>query len=213
MSARWLLARHGATEWSAVGRYAGHADVPLSDLGREQARRLAARLADERIAVCYTSDRQRATQTLDAVLSGPCVRAGTQPVVIICPELRELDFGAWEGRTYAQIASEPDGPAVLGGQAAPPGGESLRDLAARVGRFLARARPGMDDAGERTAVIIAHGGSLRALLCSALGLPVAEHWRFQVDAGSVSELAWEADTGARLVSLNDRCHLKGAASP
>ena len=207
MTARWLLARHGATGWSAAGRYAGHADVPLSDLGRDQARRLAARLAEERIAVCYTSDLRRATETLDTLLAG----RATRPPVAVCPDLRELRFGAWEGRTYAQIAAEADGPAALRGEAAPPGGESLADLGSRVDRFLARTRPRPGEAEAQTALVVAHGGSLRVLLCRALGLPAAEHWRFQVDPASLSEVAWETDTGARLVSLNDRCHLRRMA--
>ena len=60
---RLLLVRHGVTEWNEAGRYQGHQDIPLSDAGREQARRVAERLSDERIAFAYSSDLKRARET------------------------------------------------------------------------------------------------------------------------------------------------------
>jgi alpha-ribazole phosphatase/probable phosphoglycerate mutase len=203
---RWLLVRHGETEWSASGRYAGRSDVPLSERGREQARRLRARLAREPVAICYASDLRRAVETAELLLAG----RPSDTEVVVCPELRELDFGAWEGRTYAEIAREPDGGAVLRGEIAAPGGETLAQLGGRVARFLERLTRQARAGGTGSVLVVTHGGPLRVLLCLAIGLPPAAHWRFQVDAASISEVAWDDATGARLVRLNDRCHLEGA---
>ena len=205
MTARWLLVRHGQTE--AQGRYLGHADVPLSPLGHTQALRLAERLAREPLGAAFASDLCRASDTLATVLA-------LQPAPVtpaLSTDLREVSFGAWEGRTYAEVSGDPGTAAALAGTVPFPGGESLDDLAARVQRFYVhlqeRAASGARHDGDAATVIVAHGGPLRLLLCLALGLPPAEHWRFQVDLASLSEVRWAAPTGARLVSLNDRCHL------
>jgi broad specificity phosphatase PhoE len=113
--------------------------------------------------------------------------------------------------TYAAIAREPEGPAVLAGERRAPGGESLDDLAGRVRRSLVRLRRDAAAHPDATTLVVAHGGPLRVLLCLLLGIPPAAHWRFQVDHLSLSEVAWDPVTGGRLVRLNDRCHLAGGA--
>ena len=118
MTARWLLVRHGETERSQAGRYAGHSDVTLSDGGRQAARLLGRRLAHEEIDACYTSDLRRAAETLDLLLAP----RASQPAIRVCPELREMHFGEWEGRTYPEIAEQSGSAAVLAGDDAAPGG-------------------------------------------------------------------------------------------
>lgn len=221
MTARWLLVRHGETIWAGSGRYAGWCDIPLSDLGREQSHRLGARLTTQPLRAAYTSPLRRARETLDLLLTGHPER----PPVHAAPDLRELHFGSWEGRTYAEIAADPSGAAVLAGERAAPGGECLADLATRVARFLdhlqrestpepaedashAAAADTSEPAGTTT-LVVTHGGPLRVLLCLLLGLPLAEHWRFQVDYASLTEVSWNPSAGARLVRLNDCSHLGG----
>ncbi len=203
MTARWLLVRHGETEWSQAGRYAGHSDVPLSEGGRQAARLLGRRLSHEEIDACYTSDLRRAGETLDLLLAPRAPR----PTIHVCPELREMHFGEWEGQTYAKIAAQPRSAAVLAGDDAPPGGESLAQLAERLDALLERLQRVAQAQANSTALVVSHGGPLRALVCLAFGLPAKEHWRFQVDHGSLSEITWSAADGARLVRLNDLCHL------
>ncbi|HEX2035425.1 MAG TPA: histidine phosphatase family protein [Chloroflexota bacterium] len=215
MSDRYLLVRHGETIWSGEGRYAGHSDIPLSETGRAQVRRLARLLPGEPLSAAYTSDLRRAVETLELLLEGGAGKRGdpgqaTPPVVRRCPELRELHFGSWEGQTYAELAVHAGAAEVLAGEAAPPGGESLTQLAHRLQRFLTVLRDPSSDGqrprgGRRTALIVTHGGPLRVLLCLLLGLPPAEQWRFQVDYASVTEVAWDGATGARLVRANARC--------
>lgn len=210
-TARWLLVRHGETTWTDSGRYAGWSDVPLSDHGREQSRRLGACLSCQPLRVAYTSPLRRARETLDVILPGHAVR----PVVHAVPDLRELHFGSWEGRSYAEIAADPAGAAVLAGQRAAPGGECLHDLAVRVASFIdLLQRDSLPDVSEvasepagTTCLVVTHGGPLRVLLCLLLGLLPAAHWRFQVDYASLTEVAWSPSAGARLVRLNDRSHL------
>src|SRR5207302_9429667 len=127
---RLILVRHGVTEWNLAGRYQGHQDVPLSDTGREQARRAAERLRAERITAAYTSDMQRAKETASIIL-------GERNVPLReAAALREIAFGAWEGLTPIQAADRyPDEWAAWTRNAAdagPPGGEDLTRFAARV---------------------------------------------------------------------------------
>jgi broad specificity phosphatase PhoE len=200
---RWLLVRHGPTAHSQTGVYTGWSDVPLSAPGHEGARRLALRLAPVPIALAYTSDLRRARQMLDLLLDNQYPRPPVRPDA----DLRELHFGAWEGLSYAEIAARPEGPAVLAGERAAPGGESLAGLAARLERFSTRLRQESPPMTEGAVLVVSHGGPLRVLLCQLLGLPPSKHWCFQIDHTSLSEVRWDSHSGPLVVALNDRCHL------
>jgi len=198
---RLILIRHGETIWNAERRYQGVSDVPLSARGALQAQRLAARLARESIGFIYSSDLERAWQTAARIAAeqGVPVRAE--------PRLREMDFGEWEGLTYAEIQERQ--PQALArwerdpSGVAPPGGEHLMHLAARVQAMLEGLRQHND---AETVLLVSHGGPLRVLLCLALGLAPSEHWCFRLDPGSVSEL-YLYPQGAIIALLNDRHHL------
>src|SRR5207248_2072590 len=88
-----LLVRHGETDWNAAGRLQGHTDRPLNDYGRQQARELGDRLAGDRIAAVYASDLVRARETAEILGE----RLGL--VVVLDPDLREKNWGTWEGLT------------------------------------------------------------------------------------------------------------------
>ena len=99
-----LLARHGETDWNAVGRWQGHTDRPLTELGRRQAAELAERLADVELDAVYSSDLLRAVETAEPVAK----RLGL-PLQTL-PELREVDVGTWAGLTRDEVAERfPDG--------------------------------------------------------------------------------------------------------
>src|SRR5436309_5200504 len=99
-----LLVRHGETDWNRDRRFQGHADPPLNDAGREQARVLADELAGDRIELIYTSDLQRARETAEIVAG----QLGLD--VIPLRELREIDVGEWEGFTWPEIVERfPEG--------------------------------------------------------------------------------------------------------
>src|SRR5512133_1433936 len=92
-----LLVRHGETNWNRERRFQGHADPPLNDAGREQARELAETLAGEGIDAIYTSDLQRARETAEILAA----RFGSE--VVALRELREIDVGDWQGLTWPEI--------------------------------------------------------------------------------------------------------------
>ena len=198
---RVILVRHGETVWNEEQRYQGGSDLRLSERGEFQAKRLAGRLASKPVGLIYSSDSKRALQTAAEIAThqGCQVRSD--------PRLREMDFGVWEGLTYSEIKERyPEALARWEGDpfgTAPPRGESLAQLATRVESVLDDIRK----LGEaETVLVVSHGGPLRVLLCLALGLAPADHWRVRLDPGSVSELFLYSE-GAILALLNDKHHL------
>jgi len=182
-----VLVRHGETEWSRSGRHTGRTDLPLTEAGRGEARALAPRLADRRFALVLASPLRRARET--ARLAGFGDRA--EP----CDDLRERDYGAYEGRTTAEIREEHPGWNVWTGPL--PDGESLEALGERVDRVIARARAAPGDV-----LLFAHAHSLRVLAARWCELPPVEGRRLLVGTGSLSLLGWERETpGIRALNV------------
>lgn len=166
-----FLTRHGHTAWNEAGRYLGKSDIDLDDLGRAQADRLGAWAAATGIDALLTSPALRAARTASAVAA----RLGIQPR--LDDRLLELDFGAAEGRTLAELrAGDPD--AVARFEADPfahplPGGE---DPAAAVARVRAALADLLLAAFDRP-LVVTHNTLLRLLLCDVLDIPRAEYRR------------------------------------
>jgi broad specificity phosphatase PhoE len=163
-----LIVRHGETDWNAELRFLGHADPPLNETGRAQARALADELADVRADAIYSSDLTRARETAEMLGE----RLGL-PVSTL-RELREIDVGNWQGLTREEInARFPD--AYLAWRSGEPGwsgGETYDQLAARVLPALnriARAHP------EGRVIVVGHGGTIRTVRAHVSGVTVAEH--------------------------------------
>jgi len=197
-----ILVRHGRTEWNAEGRFQGQSDVPLNAAGRRQAAALSRRLSREPVTAVYASDLQRAHET------ALCIAAAHGLGVYSEPRLREMSFGAWEGLTFDEIERR-DPPGLAAWQAdplnvAPPGGETLAQLAARVEAALNEI---VQTHRDETALLAAHGGSLQALLCLAFGMSLQRYWQFRLDLAAVSEL-YVYPEGAILTLLNDTAHLR-----
>ncbi|ACZ90888.1 histidine phosphatase family protein [Streptosporangium roseum] len=174
-----FLSRHGRTEWSVQGRYAGVSDIPLDEVGREQALLLAdwARGAGLTGVVSSPLLRARDTAADAARAAGLTLRTD--------PRLRELDFGDAEGLHRAEV--EPE--AMRRFQADPvadflPGGEDPVEAAERVTRCLLE----LDEAGRT--LVVAHNTILRLALCGLLGIPLADYRRRLplIEHGSVTEL-------------------------
>jgi probable phosphoglycerate mutase len=178
---RIVLVRHGETEWSATGRHTGNTDLPLLPAGEAQAGALARLIGEvlggRRPALVLTSPLRRAART--AEVAG----LSAEPE----PDLREVDYGAYEGRTTPDIRRDAPGWTVWTG--ALPGGETLEAVAARADRVLARAA-----AVEGDAVLVAHGHLLRILAVRWLGLPPADGRLFALAAGSLCVLGREHET-------------------
>jgi len=160
---RLLLARHGETEWNRTGRFQGHADPPLSEIGREQAVALAESLAGDGIRAIHTSDLLRASETARVVAT----RLGLP--VVEDAGLREIDVGSWSGLTRDEIAArDPDGfKRWLRGEIGHDG-ETREQLTERV--VAAVERIAHAHAGE-TVLVVTHGGAIRALRRHAAGDP------------------------------------------
>jgi broad specificity phosphatase PhoE len=154
---RLLLVRHGETDWNADGRLQGQTDRPLSDFGRTQAHRLADALAKEELEAIYSSDLARALETAEIVAE----RVGLP--VLLDPDLREKDWGTWEGLT----AVERDRVEFVG--------ESTEAHQERILRALRRISEGHPNGGS--VLVVTHGGSMRRVQTAALGmaLPVVEN--------------------------------------
>jgi alpha-ribazole phosphatase len=202
---RLLLCRHGQTGFNASLRFQGQMDEPLSDLGRQQAKLLARRLAGEPVGAAYASDLERARETAELALAG-------RPVPLRLDErLREIAFGRWEGMTFAEIKDKyPDDVAARERDRvhyAIPGGESLQQLGERVRGFLEDVLPQHE--GQHL-LVIAHGGTVNAILSTLLNIPMTSWWRLRNHNANMSTLNFTPD-GVRLASFNDTCHLHDGA--
>ena len=166
---RWLLVRHGETEWNAEGRIQGGSPTTLSEEGVRQSQLLAARLADTPLAAIYSSDNPRASQTAE-ILAAP-----HSALIQLKTELRERSFGRWEGLFYAEIRdSEPELYARWQSGAVdfhPPGGESIEDVMVRVLGLASALKA--DHPNDGALLIVGHGSCLRSLAVGALGLPTS----------------------------------------
>lgn len=200
-----LLVRHGATEWNAMKRFQGLSDTPLSDLGRKQAERVASRLADWGAEAILTSPLERASKTAHAI----CSAQKTPSPLYEWEDLEEMSFGAWEGLSIDEIRTgDPEGferwkqdPFSF----VPPQGETRDVLFGRSERVCRR----IFEAGYARAIVVAHGGILRALLVTLLEIPCPEFaWRMSMDNCSLTEVVWEKER-ALLKYSNDTRHLEG----
>ena len=200
-----LLLRHGQTSLSVERRFAGRGDIPLTDLGLQQAAAAAAGIAERsRVDLVVSSPLRRAWQTALAVAE----RTGAP--LTSDDDLVETDFGSWEGMTFAEVMARwPDEMTawMASADAAPPGGESFASVANRVSAALDRLLTAHQ--GE-TVVIVSHVTPIKTMVCRALLAPSAALFRMHLDVASLSEAAWFADGPALLRSLNDTAHLRRA---
>lgn len=187
-----MLARHGETEWSRDLRHTGHTDIPLTDIGREQARALATRFSDLELAFVLTSPLSRATES--------CRLAGLGDQAVEEPDLVEWDYGEYEGMTTEEIRRDVPGWTVWDG--ATPGGEDADQVGARADRVIARVRE-----ADGPGVVFAHGHVLRVLGARWIGLPAASGALLALSTSTLSTLGYERDRQV-LTLWNDGGHLQ-----
>jgi broad specificity phosphatase PhoE len=197
------LIRHGETENNRRGHVQGWTESPLSELGREQARRVG--------------DRLRAG-TIDAVVSSPLGRAvetariavGSGARVELRDGLREMNLGAWEGKSAAElrktyprdVALWFDRPSVLRIE----GAETIRAFRRRVSGAMADIR---GEYADQTLAVFVHGGVICAWLTHILGMKLDDIWRFKIRNGSFTRVIFPAGK-PRVELLGDVSHLEGA---
>src|SRR3954467_14097189 len=196
------LLRHGQTEHTPERRFSGSSDVPLSELGRAEARAGALSLKDRGLDAIVSSPLRRCRETAAAaadVLGLP---------VQVDDDLRELDFGEWEGLTGDEARAR--NPLALrrffgATDVRAPGGESIADVSARVGR--ARARILEKHAGE-TVRVVSHVTPIKLFLAAGLGAGDDVVHRVFLDAASLCTLAWSTDGRTSVRLVNDTSHLR-----
>ena len=198
---RLLLVRHGETPWNAEGRIQGHSDVGLSEKGKRQAGLIAGRLAGIRIDAAYSSDLIRCQDTAKAILAKHDI------TLQATPDLRERFYGVFEGLTVAERQSrypEMFAASVVNNlDFAPTDGETPRET-------IRRMTPVIDGIRRRhadeTALIVGHGGSLRAAVIALMELPDESTWRFVMANCSLSVFDTYHNNTVMLL-YNDTSHL------
>jgi len=165
IKSRWFLTRHGETDWNKEKRHQGHTDIPLNDIGIEQAKVIAGRLKNEKIDLILTSDLIRARKTAEII--GEAIGAE----IVVDKDLRERFQGDLEGKTDEEIAKYHfENPLALYDKSVA-GGESYKDLEERV--WGAFSRHGKEH-GHKNILLISHGGALRTLIRRIRNLSVEE---------------------------------------
>ena len=201
---RIVAVRHGETAWNVELRMQGQLDIPLNDVGRWQAQRLAAALADDAFDAIYASDLARAYETASIV-------ARVQGRDVIADRgLRERCFGVFQGLTFDEVAARWPDDARRWRQRepdfAPEGAESLTAFAERC--VSAVARIAAAHAGQSIAVV-AHGGVLDSLYRAAARAPLQPARSWALGNASINRLLYTPQ-GFALVGWNDTAHLEHA---
>lgn len=187
------LARHGETAWTVTGQHTGRTDLPLTEGGERNARRLAERLNGVAFAKVLTSPLRRAVQT--------CELAGFGPVAETDPDLVEWDYGDYEGRRTVDILRErPDWQLFRDGC---PDGESPQQVAARADRVVSRVR-----AVAGNVLLFSSGHFLRVLATRWIGIEPIHGRSLMLDTASLSALSYENTLSRPAIWLwNDTHHV------
>ncbi len=188
------LARHGETAWSLSGQHTGRTDIPLTECGERNARRLGERLSRLTFAKVLTSPLQRARRT--------CELAGFGDRCEIDPDLMEWDYGRYEGRTTADILAEAPGWSLF--RDGCPGGELPEQIGARANHVVEKVRAIRGDV-----LIFSSGHFLRVLAARWLGLgPIAGKY-FLLGTASLSALGYEHDPSQPVIRFwDDTSHVR-----
>ena len=185
------LARHGETAWSLTGQHTGLTDLPLTELGERNARRLRDRLRGLKFAKVFTSPLRRARRT--------CELAGFGSIAELVPDLVEWDYGEYEGRRTVEIRAEhPDWQLFRDGC---PGGESPEQVAARADRVVNRLR-GL----QGNVLLFSSGHFLRVLAARWVGIETFAARSLMLSTASLSALGYENSLGQPAIPLWNETH-------
>ena len=176
MLSQLYLIRHGQTAWSRSGQHTGRTEIPLTEQGEQEARKLAAELRTVRFDRVLSSPRQRAWQT--------CKLVGLAEVAVLEPDLAEWDYGDYEGQRTADIRQTRPGWNLF--QHGCPHGESPAQVVERADRLIARWLT-----AKGTLTVFSHGHFGRALATRWIGLPVEQAQRFLLSTASLSILGYD----------------------
>ncbi|MDX3924951.1 MAG: histidine phosphatase family protein [Shinella sp.] len=196
MTVTFLLVRHAAHDDCGrflAGRSAG---ISLGPAGREQAERLARRMAGEKANAVHTSPRERTMETAAAI-----VQACLLPDAIVSPSLDEIDFGAWSGQHFEALDADPAWRRwnTLRSLSRTPGGESMLDVQRRALQFI----EGLIEPNDgRKLVLVSHADVIKSVVSHVLGLPIDAWPRFEISPASITSVAI-GNWGAKVLTLNE----------
>lgn len=192
--------RHGQTAQNTAKRFQGHTDTDLNATGREQAQRVARRLAGSQIAAVYTSDLIRARRTAEPIATHLGLSLTTRV------DLREIDVGSATGMSKADLKQHhPELFAADWHSVNFPGGESYDETGTRMdaaARDIAAAHP------DQAVAIVSHGGAIRSAIASIVGFPITALAGLFVANTSITRIAVDGRGHGRLLGLNDSAHLE-----
>ena len=187
------LVRHGETAWTVSGRHTGLTDLPLTERGERNARRLGERLKSPAFARVFTSPLKRASRT--------CELAGFGAVVAVDDDLVEWNYGEYEGKTAAEIQTQRPGWELF--RDGCPGGESVADVAARADRVVGRAR---NTAGN--VLLFSSSHFLRILAARWLGMEAAAGRYFYLGTAALSVVGYDHGLHDPIIRLWNDCGLE-----
>ena len=202
---RFILVRHGETEWNATGQYQGQTDIPLSETGRAQAAALGKRFETIHVDAVYSSPLQRAYDTARAIAEPKGL-----PIQKV-EGFKELNFGEWDGQTKEEL-TERFGEPFVRYRIEPfhypmPGEKSLSRARLRIGAALEDIKERYRDT-DKTVVIAAHGGILKLAIFHLLDMGSRLYRCIELDNTSLTVIDLEEDR-CTLRVLNDSHHLDG----
>ncbi len=196
-----ILIRHGETEWNKIKKYQGHMDIELNDWGRQQAGEAAKELANLNIDYFASSDLKRAKETAEIIASFH------ENDVSEFKELREMNFGNWEGKSFKEIKNENPldfqkwikDPVKY----SPPSGETLEQFQ---GRVLHGFNKVLEKSYKKNA-IVTHGGVIMILLVTILEMPLINYRKFEVANTGITKIDIY-DNNYVLKAFNSQSHMK-----
>jgi alpha-ribazole phosphatase/probable phosphoglycerate mutase len=198
---RIYLVRHGQVEGHKEKRYNGHANVSLTQLGREQSDRVCDSLAGQPLSAVYSSDLDRSRYCAELI-------AATHDLTVSTHEsLRELNLGEWEGRTWAELQKTyPDDwqarlRDLVNFQV--PGGESLQNAADRIRPTIQKI---IENHPNDDVALVAHGGANRIILLDAIGAALGQAFSIEQDYGCLNIIDYFADGNSVVKLLNSTAH-------
>ena len=207
MPIKLILIRHGESDGNAQRKFSGFQDVNLTEKGIWQAKRLARRLEGMQVDAFYCSDLKRARHTAEIIFGD----RGED--IVVSPNLREINFGTWEGLTFEEIKlkegakftswmENPDEKTII------PQGESLAILNDRVMTEINRIlQEHKNEEKDKTIAIVCHGGAIRVILCNALNLELKNLWYIKQKSTALNIIDYYDNRGF-ISLLNDTSHLE-----
>ena len=186
--------RHGETQLNRGGRLQGRIDAPLSELGTRQAAALGRGFATQPVVRVFSSPLQRAYNT-----AAP-IAAAHDLTVDVDGRLIELDYGEWDGQELGSVPAEEWAAWRTDPDFAPPGGERLSDVSARVAAFCAEV---FEQHGDDLVVAVSHVSPIKAAVCTALRVDERATWQMQLSVAAVTTIGRRPDGSSYLFAFND----------